>query len=108
MRYLAAAALVLTTAACAADGRTEARLHDYSLTSPTTLSVMVDGCRLDPTVDDLQQTAQEVRLLVRRDHPAPLGTSSCADAVTVELDAPLGDRRVVDARSGVEVQVAGG
>lgn len=103
MKVLAAVAMLLLTAGCG-DGRTEARLTDYSVRGPSTLVVSVDGCRLNPSVEDLQQTESEVRLLVLRDQPSGFGVSSCADIVTVEMDEPLGERPLINARSGVEVQ----
>lgn len=104
MRFVAAGAALLLTGACAGDGRTAAQLFDYSLVTPSTLNVMVDGCRVDPAVEDLQETSTEVRLLVMRDQPSGFGQSNCADVVVVELAEPLGTRALINARSGVEVQ----
>ena len=100
--------LLLLTAGCGGDGRTDARLTSYSLTSPTTLMVATDGCRLDPTVDDLRESPEEVRLLVRRDRASGFGQSSCEDVVEVELREPLGGRNVVNAATGAAVKVDGG
>lgn len=100
---LAAVGPVLLTAGCG-HGSTEARLTGYSVIGPSTLVVSTDGCRLNPSVKDIEQTESEVRLLVLRDQPSALGTSSCAGTVTVELDEPLGERPLINAASGVEVQ----
>ncbi len=107
MRLLVGVAAVLLSVACS-DGRSQARLVDYRLESPDTLRVSVPDCRVNATVEDLQETATEVRILVLQDQPSAFGRSLCADTVLVELAQPLGTRSVINARNGVAVPVLGG
>jgi hypothetical protein len=109
MRLLAGLAAVLLTSACSGDGRTEARLSEYRVEGSDALRVAVDGCRVDATVEALEETATEVRILVMRNQPLGwFGHSDCADTVLVQLAEPLGSRAVINARSGVEVPRPGG
>jgi hypothetical protein len=109
MRLLATGLLLALLTVSCGGGRTEARLDHYGLEGPDALRVAVDGCRVDSTVESLEETATEVRVLVLRDQPSGwLGQSNCQDTVLLQLAEPLGARAVINARSGVAVPLLGG
>jgi len=66
--------------------------------APTAFRVNVTSCNGEPSVQSLIETAEEIRLLVVSDK-AP-STNECLDTVTVELQSPIGERRLVDEHSG--------
>lgn len=72
--------------------------HDFG---GTTLQLIVGSCNGDPEVTALEETADEVRIEVTSTIPAPgWGGDGCLDSFDVVLDAPLGDRRLVDLTTG--------
>jgi hypothetical protein len=103
MKVLTAGIALLMTAACG-DGRTEARLLDYRMLDPFTAGITVDGCHTDPVLKDVEETATEVRIAVRRDPLSGFGQSNCLSFVEVVLNEPLGDRALVNAYTGEAVR----
>lgn len=77
----------------------------YGNPASTTLEVGVDTCNADPEVT-AEESATEVRLSVEVEQSETSG--DCRDSVDVELEAPLGDRQVIDDATGdvVDVQPA--
>ncbi len=106
----AAAVTALGAAACAVPegGRTAVAISEVDLRDARTLSMTVRACDGAPQVSDVVERETEVRLAVTAAASAsPPGDSTCAERVTVKLAAPLGDRPLVDARSGEELSVWG-
>lgn len=68
---------------------------------PTTIELVLDSCVSQPRVD-LAQSDDVVEVTVRSS-----GGSGCDQWLRVTLDAPLGERAVVDARQGDELRVVG-
>jgi hypothetical protein len=66
-----------------------------------TLSFAVNSCHGGPETSAEESTTQ-VRIEVRSDTS---GEDECADGATVELEQPLGDREVVDAKTGKALRV---
>jgi hypothetical protein len=107
-----AAALVLVAvvlAACTGPGEptTErgpvALMEDAALTAPDTVEVGVQTCHGDPEVTRLEEDGEQVRVEVTSTASNP--GDACLDLVVVELDAPLGERRLVDLTSGRTIRV---
>lgn len=71
-----------------------------------TLQLYVGSCNGEPEVTLLEQTATEVRVEVTSTTPAPgWPGADCLDGLALTLDAPLGDRTLVDASTGDVVAV---
>lgn len=70
-----------------------------------TLTVAVNTCNATPRAA-VTETDQVVSISVRSDRP-PFGSDDCADSIDIELEEPLGERRVVDGTSGDELAVIG-
>lgn len=86
--------------------RQEVRVREAWLESPDTLVLSADTCNEDPEVSVLQETDAEVQVLMRADaFPFRQSYPDCVEAITVQLQAPLGDRVVVDQHTGREVSV---
>jgi hypothetical protein len=80
-------------------GPTSLRLHYY---------IGVPECYGKVTSVDVRESAQRVEVLLVRTPPKHTARVACieialANAVTVTLEAPLGDRAVVDLTTGAEV-----
>lgn len=72
----------------------------------TALQLYVDSCNGEPEVTVLEQTDAEVRVEITSTTPAPgWGGNDCLDGLELTLDAPLGDRALVDLSTGDPVQV---
>ena len=75
-----------------------AEAHDFG---GTTVQLIVGSCNGDPEVTALEQTADEVRIEVTSTIPGPgWGGDACLDPLDVVLDAPLGDRALIDLTRG--------
>jgi hypothetical protein len=95
--------LTVVVSACGADVEPEIVWVEGSAGS-TTLAVAVSTCRADGlTVEVIGEDADVVRL--RASATSEGSGDECADGRDVQLAAPLGDRTVVDERSGNEVDV---
>ena len=66
-----------------------------------TLAFAVSSCHGSPKAT-AEESAGEVRISVRSDTSS---NDDCADGATVKLDRPLGDREVVDAKTGRALRV---
>ena len=102
-----AAAVLLLLCACSSPATerrpvaiTEARLPD-----DRTLELGVASCNGEPEVTELVEEDDEVRVEVTSTVSNP--GDACLDLVEVELQAPLGDRRLIDLSSGKQVIPAG-
>lgn len=74
--------------------------------SSRTVYVGVPSCNGDAEVTSLAQSDDEVRLEVTTTYPAPgWGGDGCADSIDVLLDAPLGDRTLIDESTGEPITV---
>ncbi len=100
--------LVLSLLVASCGGTAEARILNYGLTDPTTLQVYVDACNADTVLEEVTETATEVRVLVRANRPGWMGGSDCSDGVRVALQDQLGSRTVIDSSSGRAVSTEGG
>lgn len=69
----------------------------------TSLELYVNTCHGDPEVTSLVQEADRVEVEVTS--TSRRAGDGCLDAVVLELDAPLGDRPLVDGSTGDPVQV---
>lgn len=86
--------------------RQEVRVREAWLESPDTLVLSADTCNENPEVSALQETDEEVQVLMRADaFPFRQSYPDCVEAITVQLQAPLGDRVVVDQHTGRAVSV---
>jgi len=86
--------------------RTTVSFSEAYASAGATVDLIVGSCNGDPEVTALEQTADEVRVEVTSTVPAPgWAGDGCLDSLTVALDAPLGDRVLVDMTSGDVVEV---
>ena len=70
------------------------------------VQLTVGSCNGDPEVTVLEQTETEVRVEVTSTTPAPgWPGADCLDGLELTLDAPLGDRTLVDLTTGDTVTV---
>lgn len=71
------------------------------------LELILDSCNADLT-HALSENAEEVAIAVERSKPLStlFASGDCQDALLVQLDEPLGDRRVVDVGTGREIAVS--
>jgi hypothetical protein len=76
---------------------------DVHLVAPDRLQLGVFSCHGDPEVSALSQDAGQVRIEVTSTVSSP--GDACMDVLTVDLDAPLGTRAVVDVTSGQTLRV---
>lgn len=98
LRALALMGVVAVVAGgCSGSTRGPVAIDNATLEGPTVLQINVVSCNGDPEVSQLEEAATEVRVEVVADLD-PVG--DCQDTVTVELDAPLNGRSVVDLTSG--------
>jgi hypothetical protein len=65
-----------------------------------TLELSLNSCNADPKVD-VNESAGEVVIVVLGD---PMSGADCADGVRARLAAPLGDRPIIDAATGLEIK----
>ena len=86
--------------------RVGVNLLDARLVPPDRLSLSVSSCNKNPEVSRLRETDVDVRIKVFVDiHPFLQGGQECLDLVEVQLQEPLGERDVVDWRSGQTVSI---
>jgi hypothetical protein len=108
-RVIAVLAALAFAAACADGGsatstRGPVQLDaDAQLVSPDRPQLGVLSCHGDPEVTALSQDDGQVRVEVTSTVSSP--GDACMDVLTVALDAPLGDRAVVDVTSGRRLRV---
>jgi hypothetical protein len=70
------------------------------------IHVTVPSCKGDPVVVDLEERLDRVLVEVVTTQVLSGDRDDCLDAVSIELDRPLGDRGVIDAVSGSSLDVA--
>ena len=69
------------------------------------IALQVASCNADPTAQ-VEERSDEVIVRVTRSTPkSPFGGPDCADAVVIELEAPLLDRPLIDGRTGEDIVV---
>ena len=79
---------------------------DARLTSPDRLALTVSSCNRKAEVSQLRETDVDMQVKVKAYiHPFLQGGEDCADLVEVQLQEPLGDRDVVDRRTGQAVKL---
>lgn len=70
------------------------------------LQLYVGSCNGEPEVTALEETDTEIRVEVTSTTPAPgWPGNDCLDGLELTLDAPLGDRALIDLSTGEAVQV---
>lgn len=79
-------------------------LSAFAAGDGTTVEIGAGSCDGDPTVST-DETADEVTVRVTAEVVVEGDRFECQDLVEVTLDAPLGNRRLVDGVSGTEVPV---
>lgn len=70
----------------------------------TSLTLLTGGCEGSPRVDILAEEADTVTVTVRATRYLA-GSGDCQEIVTTELEDPLGNRTVIDGKSGKPVEV---
>lgn len=73
----------------------------YGDPTSTELTLSIGSCNQNPTVD-VDETATKIRLTVTADAD---NSEDCADGATVTLDAPVGDRDIIDENTGEELEL---
>ncbi len=86
---------------CSQRGEIAVSLWDETSPESTSLLLDVPACDSSPELQ-VVETEVEVIVTVTADKNSGCSTS-CADSVTVELQEPLGDRKVIDSSTGKEV-----
>lgn len=81
-------------------------ITEASTADGSTLQLYVGSCNGEPEVTVLEQTGTEVRVEITSTTPAPgWPGADCLDGFELTLDAPLGDRALVDLSTGDTVRV---
>lgn len=87
-------------------GRQEVSVREAWLESPDRLVFTADTCNENPEVSLLRETDAEVQVLMNADsYPFRQSYPDCVEAITVQLQSPLGGRVVVDQHTGRVVSV---
>lgn len=101
VRILAVA--VFTGAGCSAShpARTTITIFDVASVAPQSVSMGLGACHAQDRRITVSETPSEVRIRVTAKYEDPRGMHPlCMDGAVVQLDAPLGDRPVIDAKTG--------
>ncbi len=69
------------------------------------LTLLIQSCHGAPRVKHQQETNSAVRIRVQAFSTPLRGAMDCLDALEVQLEAPLGDRILLDLHTGREVPV---
>jgi hypothetical protein len=80
-------------------------VHEVRLIAPDTIELGVMSCHGDPELTQLSQDDERVRVEITSTVTDP--GDACMDLFEVVLDAPLGERDLVDLTSGQTLQVRG-
>lgn len=75
--------------------------------SETELAVDVPSCNGDPELDIFEEDDEEVRVQVVTTVVVSGPSDACLDAVTLDLQEPLGDRTLTDLVSGQPIDTNG-
>jgi hypothetical protein len=95
------AAVSVLMAAC--ESSDDVRIRSvYGEPSWRLLELGINTCNADLSAD-VEETAEEVRIRVHAENNT---TADCADGMRVTLDDALGNRRVIDDRTGEELRVS--
>lgn len=105
LRAIAAGTMIALAALGAAcgDGRRPAEINGGTLEGDRTVMLGIAACHGKDNSATVRETDREVTIKVTTD--APRSGDACADGVRVELEAPLGDRAVVDGITGARVAI---
>ena len=96
------AAVSVLTAACVDVSDDDGRISSVSgEPSSRFVSLGINTCNADLSAE-LEETAEEVRIRVHAENNT---RGDCADVILVTLDGALGNRRVIDDRTGAELRV---
>jgi hypothetical protein len=96
------AAVSVLTAACVDVSDDDGRISSVSgEPSSRFLSLGINTCNADLSTE-VEETAEEVRIRVHAENNT---RGDCADVILVTLDDDLGNRRVIDDRTGAELRV---
>ena len=87
--------------------RSEVRVMEAHLHSPTRLEFYVGSCQGSPEVSLFREADTEIQVKVVAWITPLLGGAECLDSVHVQLQEPLGDRVVIDRHTGEQVEVSG-
>jgi uncharacterized lipoprotein NlpE involved in copper resistance len=98
-----AAGLAVSLVLLGCSTRRDARIVDAVLEGDRTLVLNIDACNADDNRTETTENGDTVTIAVTTDDPP--GGDDCADGVTVELADPLGDRALIDASTGEQVEV---
>jgi len=96
------AAMVVLIAACVDFSDDDVRIR--GVTGEPSLHLLflsINTCNADLSAD-VEETAEEVRIRVHAENNT---TGDCRDGMRVTLDDALGNRRVIDDRTGEELRV---
>lgn len=80
------------------------KVSSYVLDEPSTLTLFLESCNAEPEAE-LSESVSEVWVRVVSNEPET--GNLCQDGLKVTLDSPLGDRRLIDASTGDQVQTDG-
>lgn len=69
------------------------------------LVIVVDSCNGDPAAAVIKEDGQQVQVEVVASSTAFGGGDDCLDAVEVALQEPLGERSLIDAHTGDQVEI---
>lgn len=96
-RALAVVAVAAAIAGCGADRSGTAEIVDATLEAPNRISLSVKTCNaaLYPLVGEFDD-----RVIVRVDYTDYRPGADCLDGARVELKAPMGDRKLIDGKTG--------
>lgn len=83
--------------------RRDAEIFGAELRGDRTLLLRIDACNADENRVSATEEQDLVMISVSTDDPP--GGDDCGDAVIVELVDPLGDRLLVDGKTGEPVEV---
>lgn len=94
---LAVAAIAAASAGCGSDRSGTAEIVDATLEAPERISLSVKTCNaaLYPLVGEFDD-----RIIVRIDYTDYRPGNDCMDVARVELRAPIGDRKLIDGKTG--------
>jgi len=101
-----AAVIVASLSYATAERRRSVEIVNAEELDDVVLLLAVDSCGGEPTVTELDQAEAEVRIAVESTTRLLASeTNDCQDGVEVQLDAPLGDRVLIDGSNGRAVAV---
>jgi hypothetical protein len=96
--------VVVGVAACSGGGgEREVGIAAARVDGERTLAVNLNVCNAPHNEATVDETAEAVTITVVTD--GPRGGDDCSDGITVALDAPLGDRAVIDGSTGGPVRL---